>query len=962
MSRDRHWIKISDPDQALPHVPAGADVRILLPTGGDFDPMADKLVTAGAKVRRVRYLLEDETVEEVTGRRLRASWMDCHLSRPRRGGQTTVTAAAARPARDAFAEMWHAYDPDVDLGGRPVPIEALVPADWARFFPHPTLNPAQAQALPEILHGDDNLVVVAPTGAGKTVIGMAAALRTIQQGRKSAWLVPQRTLTDELDRELELWRRQGLRVERLSGEHTVDAERIRRADLWVSTTEKFEAICRASALRDALAEVGSLVVDEVHLLGDGGRGAVLEALLARMRHPPTRPATAGDAPPPTRLVGLSATVSNGEQLAAWLHARLLRVTWRPTRLTWQLLQVPAHADWNVTEAYRTRLAAAVTARVTDDGGSVLVFCGSKRTVRRMGLVIAASRGVDVYRVHPEDSSRVNDLCRRARVGLHYKGWEYRHEAEAGFRDHTLDVLVATSTVAAGVNLPARAVIVRDVQLGLDGMDVATVQQMFGRAGRTGAGENEGWAFLIVDGTERAAWQARLAAGHSVRSQILSSLPEHILGEAVQQRIRSLPEAEHWWVQTLAYHQGNHDPRPLRRSIRFLANAGMLARAAPADSVPAVPGASTHPLTPTHPGAPTHPSAAIHPDGRAPSEDDRGPSDNRTHANASPADRAADFVPTELGRLTARLMVSPTVGNALRTALAQAPVPTDALQAERMLIAVLAAHVPKLAQAMAGEEARSAVARILADHPDTPWKATPDGAGPGSAAMRPGEPGSMRGDLARAALLALATEPGLFGRGVRSVAGIPYAAMYPVLEEAPRYLHWIGCQGLLGTIHPWCAVVAADLGRRVRWRHCRPARGAGRLLWMCEQMATSVYADDVVPRLWKAARAGGYTAPDWPASRAPRACQLDAAQYRALLRERATGCTIVERDGSVTATAPSGAVLVTWTGAAYHATPVRRGSATAGYPPGTGPHGAAVFTWRGDHRAAGWLDRFQTISG
>ena len=119
------------------------------------------------------------------------------------------------------------------------------------------LNPAQAEALPHVFARDENLLVVAPTGAGKTVIGMAAALRTVvQQGRKSAWLVPQRSLTDELDRELAGWRDHGLRVERLSGEHTVDIDRIHRADLWVATTEKFEAICRASAFREALADVG----------------------------------------------------------------------------------------------------------------------------------------------------------------------------------------------------------------------------------------------------------------------------------------------------------------------------------------------------------------------------------------------------------------------------------------------------------------------------------------------------------------------------------------------------------------------------------------------------------------------------------------------------------------------------------------------------------------------------------
>src|ERR1022692_906372 len=167
----------------------------------------------------------------------------------------------------------------------------------------------------------------------------------------------------------------GCGVERLSGERTVDIARIHGADLWVATTEKFEAICRASAFREALAGVGSLVVDEIHMLGDPPRGPVLEALLARVR----------DGGTPARIVGLSATIANAEQIAEWLRARLLRSTWRPSRLTWQLPAIPANPDFAVTEAARTRLASAITAAVTQDGGSVLIFCGSTRNVRRAAL-------------------------------------------------------------------------------------------------------------------------------------------------------------------------------------------------------------------------------------------------------------------------------------------------------------------------------------------------------------------------------------------------------------------------------------------------------------------------------------------------------------------------------------------------------------------------------------------------
>jgi helicase len=881
------WLKISDPEAELPIVAPGANVRALLPEDERFTVLADKMAGSGAQVRRVRYLVEDEAVGSDSGQ-LTAISRACHLNRPGRRTYLEVAGAAARGARDAFDVMWEAHAAEVGQEWEPAPAADIVPAELARFLPFSTLNPAQVQVLPEVLEHQENLLVVAPTGAGKTVIGMVAALcAVVRDGRKAAWLVPQRSLTDELDSELAGWRRQGLRVERLSGEQAVDIERIRDADLWVATTEKFEAICRASAFRQALADVGVLVVDEVHLLGDAGRGPVLEALLARIR----------DGETSTRIVGLSATVSNSAQIARWLQARLLRSSWRPSRLTWQLPTIASHSDFAVTDAARTRLAAAITSMVADDGGSVLVFCGSKRNVRRTALVIAASRGVDTSRVRTDDLERLQQVCHQARIGLHYQGWEHRRAAEEEFRRRELDVLVATTTVAAGVNLPARAVVVQDALAGLEPLDVGTVQQMFGRAGRVGAGEREGWAFMIVDEAERSRWQSELVAGHGVRSRIRDSLAEHVLSEAVQQRIGTQQDAEQWWVQTLAYHQGMRSLRPLRKSVGFLRSADML-----------------------------------------------------TGAEAG----GTRLVPTELGRLTARLMVSPEVCDQLRAALGAAPVPANPDQAERTLAEILAAVVPKLAQARVGEENKAALAKLL-DSCDRAGSAFPARF---STAARP-DSGRIRGELARAAILAVAGSPELFHPGVRRIGGIPYPAMYPILEETPRYLHWIACQGLFGTIHPWCAIVAADLEMRIAWRMLRPPRGAGRLLWACEQMATPTHAAQVVPRLWAAARARGYTSPDWSVAGRPAGCQLDAAAYRALLRDRVTDATIEAEDGVIRAAGPAGSVLAVWNGPAYQITPIKRGYAAIETPAPAAD--GAIFTWRGDYRASGWLQAYTQTS-
>ncbi|MEU6633101.1 DEAD/DEAH box helicase [Streptomyces parvus] len=891
------WWKAADPawrpaDAALA---AAEDARVILPDGPEYEELRGWLEERDVPCRISRYWEEAEqvgTVNDTGGR--------TELVTAGPEGAAPAAGPWAVAARDAFAAQWDALEelPEGDADTY-VPVGALVPADWAELLPHPSFNPVQAAAVPEVLEGRGHLVVVAPTGAGKTPIGMVAALEAYARGRKAAWLVPQRSLTDELDRDLQLWRSRGLRVVRLTGEAAVDTELIRSADVWVATTEKFEAICRAGSLRDSLAEVGCLVVDEIHLLGDPTRGAVLEALLARVREDSEG----------TRIVGLSATVANAEEVARWLGARLLRTTWRPTRLTWQLplLEPVDETDWAARAAVRTGAAVRIARQVTDDGGSVLVFCGSKRRVRSTALALAADRGVSTVGVDADDAEAVERLCTGAGVRLHYRDWPYKREAEQAFRAREADVLVATSTVAAGVNLPARAVIVSDTTLGMDRVEVSMVQQMFGRAGRIGAGEREGWAFLLTDPAERAHWQARLAAGYTVRSRLADHVADHLLAEAVQQRLSTLEEAESWWAGTFAAYQGHDSVEPLHEAAKFLASVGCLRPAAHEDRLE----------------------------------------------------------PSALGRLTSRFMVDAVLADDLATALRRAPVPDDPLAAEDLLAELLSTCLPVLEQAPFTERAKAALraalretGRAAAEEPDTPW-------GPARAeapASAEDEQGPRAGDLARAVLLLAAHRPALFRGRPAYVLGIPVDSMTGILEEARRYLAWLGAQGPLGTVHPWVAVVAADLSLRIRWRTLGAGRGAGRLLWMCERMATAPLAPGLVPRMWKAARARGIDAPDWNGTTPPGDCALSRDGYRALLAERVTGTRLTLRGEEVRVWAPPGAAIRLWSGAATTLHIADGEETTLLLPPagaGDGCRGAAVLT-RGDRLASGWLEEYAAL--
>ncbi|MFI9814521.1 DEAD/DEAH box helicase [Saccharothrix variisporea] len=880
------WCKTTDPTLKPPAGVVGA--RVVMPDRPEFDELRALLTQEGVEHRSLKHWLEQETVCAQPGEPLRATaWLsEVGGIVPERCEPTGDDKAWA--ARLAFDVLWKLHDtpgPAPD----PTPVEDLVPPEYRPYLPFPVLNPAQTQAAPHILDDDAHLLITAPTGAGKTAIGMLAVLRTIlEEGRKAAWLVPQRSLTDELDRELESWRAQGLRVERLSGEYAVDVERVRAADLWVATTEKFEAICRAASLQAALGEVGCMVVDEIHLLGTPGRGALLEALLARVR----------GADSPVRIVGLSATVSNAAEVAEWLEADLVATTWRPSRVTWQLPTIPATAGFAAGARLREQVVLDLTARHTAEQGSVLVFCGSKRNVRSTAMAIAADRGAPVHTVAADDVDGLTKVCAEVGVRMHYADYEHKHAAERAFRDRKADVLVATSTVAAGVNLPARAVIVRDTTVGGEPMDTSMVLQMFGRAGRIGAGETEGWSYLVVDEHQRASWQTRLVAGYSVYSRIHESLPDHVLAEVLQGRITSLADAEAWWVETLAYAQGDDALQPVQDAVAFLVAEGHL------------------------------------------------------------TERDGALAITELGRVTARMMVSTYTGHRLRYALGLLPVPPDPEAAEDALVLVLSVAVRDLAALPVPDQVRPAVATVVkAGGRASQVTNTASVKGLGSQTT------TAPGDLARAGLLLAARSPHLFtGRTRRVAAGIPLTTLHPVFEQAPRFLSWLAAQGVLGTVHPWIAVVAADLDQRVRWRSLTPRRGAGRLLWLCEQMATRARAHDLVPEMWRSAVARGVRSPDWPPGRPPTECELDQAGYTALLRERVTGAVLDVREDRAHVSGTVAAHAVAWRGKEYGPSVSTKATTEVPYPDGEDPDkGIAVFTRRGDYRASGWLSAYAALA-
>ena len=392
------------------------------------------------------------------------------------------------------------------------------------------LHPPQAEAMPAVF-SERNTIVAIPTASGKSLVaylGILHRLLVTHPGSRAVYIVPLKALASEKHSELlELATAVGLTVGLGIGEATGERRLIDECDILVCTSEKLDSMMRTKS--DRMANVSVIVADEFHLLNDTSRGPTLEINLTRLRH----------LRPDAQIIALSATVGNAPDLAAWLDAALITSDWRPVALEYSTLYElnlePRKIQTNSAQQHELRAPRklsgpsshptwAVLNDVADQGGQVLVFVATRRSA-----VSEAKRLSERFRrrLTKEDPVRLERLtalasslegadqttlgetlrtCVSGGVAFHHAGLTHgqRGAIEAAFKQGDLVGIVATPTLAAGVNLPARRVLVRDVKRFDDGasrpMPVMEVRQMLGRAGRPRY-DDFGEAWVLCKGTD-----------------------------------------------------------------------------------------------------------------------------------------------------------------------------------------------------------------------------------------------------------------------------------------------------------------------------------------------------------------------------------------------------------------------------------------------------------------------------
>ena len=357
-----------------------------------------------------------------------------------------------------------------------------------------TLHPPQAEAVPLVLQGK-SVVVSIPTASGKSLIGYLAAIRTVlEKGRRVLYIVPLKALATEKRDDLQAFSSLGWRVALSIGDLDSEDTYLKDADVVVATSEKADSLLRHG--HPFMNDVGLVIADEVHLIHDPGRGPTLEVALTKMMR----------RNPSMQVIALSATISNAMELAEWMKAELITSDWRPVPL-----REGVYVDGEIrfsdgrcspVEGDGEPLWCLIQESVRD-GGQCLVFVNSRRSTESVAhnyskfMRPLAGQTLDAReRASLEGESESTSIgrklaqCVSSGIAFHHAGLTYtqRRMVEESFKQGKVKCIVATPTLAAGINLPARRVVVRDTarfdaNAGFLPISVMEVRQMCGRAGR-----------------------------------------------------------------------------------------------------------------------------------------------------------------------------------------------------------------------------------------------------------------------------------------------------------------------------------------------------------------------------------------------------------------------------------------------------------------------------------------------
>lgn len=364
-------------------------------------------------------------------------------------------------------------------------------------------NPAQKAVIESgYLEDKSNYIISIPTASGKTVLGILPALKTILNGGKAVYAAPLLSIQNEKVKEFKAFEEHGIKV----GKHPSNS------DLSVMVFESFDALTRFSW--NVLREVDTLIIDEFHMIGEYSRGPTLESAITRAKI----------INPSLRIIALSATLKNIDEIEQWLDGKTVEHDYRPVPLNKEVLDAEMFNTKNKND-----VIVKIVEKAIEDNSQALSFVSTRRFTESLATYVAKKIDKKTTKEQKHKFKQVADkllevpkkkgslptttclkLAEAAEKGVvfHHAGLfnEQKEIIEDEFRNGNILMITATPSLMYGVNLPSKYVVIRDhtrwTSNGPASIPVFDYEQMSGRAGRPQY-DDVGYSYLVAKTMDEA---------------------------------------------------------------------------------------------------------------------------------------------------------------------------------------------------------------------------------------------------------------------------------------------------------------------------------------------------------------------------------------------------------------------------------------------------------------------------
>ena len=426
-------------------------------------------------------------------------------------------------------------------------------------------NPAQKAVLESgYLEDKSNYIICIPTASGKTVLGVLPAIKTILDGGKAVYAAPLLSIQNEKVKEFKAFENHGINV----GKHPASS------DLSVMVFESFDALTRFSW--NTLRDVDTLIIDEFHMIGEFSRGPTLEAAITRAKI----------INPSMRIIALSATLRNIEEIEDWLEGKCIEHDYRP---------VPLHKEVLDAEMFNTKNKNDVIVKILEksikDSSQALAFVSTRRFTESLATYVAKKINKKINlkqrETFKEVAEKILDVPKKKGslptttclklaeslehgVAFHHAGLfnEQKEIIEDEFRNGNILMITATPSLMYGVNLPSKTVVIRDTTRwtanGPQPIPVFDYEQMSGRAGRPQY-DDVGYSYLIAKTMDEAInledyyVEGEIELTNSKLVDNKDAILKQIIAQIASSLSKSLDELTEFFSKTLYGYQMTNNP-------------------------------------------------------------------------------------------------------------------------------------------------------------------------------------------------------------------------------------------------------------------------------------------------------------------------------------------------------------------------------------------------------------------